>query len=124
MKLTWPADGAQAHRDADARDGDPCRSSPRSCAPTTAARSASCACRSSAPARTREVYAALRKLKKRGAQAFVLDLRDNGGGLVDEAQLIASAFLPDGTIVTTRGRTVKERTLNATGDPIVPKAPM
>jgi carboxyl-terminal processing protease len=71
-----------------------------------------------------EVYAALRRLKKRGAQTYVLDLRDNGGGLVSEAQLIASAFLPDGPIVTTRGRTVKEQTLNATGDPIVPKAPM
>jgi carboxyl-terminal processing protease len=71
-----------------------------------------------------EVYAALRKLKKRGAQAFVLDLRDNGGGLVSEAQLIASAFLTDGPIVTTRGRAVKQQTLRATGDPIVPKAPM
>jgi carboxyl-terminal processing protease len=71
-----------------------------------------------------EVYSALRKLKKRGAQAWVLDLRDNGGGLVSEAQLIASAFLADGPIVTTRGRNVKEQTLRATGDPIVPKAPM
>jgi carboxyl-terminal processing protease len=71
-----------------------------------------------------EVYAALRKLKKRGAKAYVLDLRDNGGGLVSEAQLIASAFLSDGPIVTTRGRAVKEQTLRATGDPIVAKDPM
>ena len=71
-----------------------------------------------------EVYAALRKLQKRGAKVFVLDLRDNGGGLVSEAQLIASAFLKDGPIVTTRGRAVKEQTLRATGDPVVPKAPM
>ena len=71
-----------------------------------------------------EVYAALRKLKQRGAKVYVLDLRDNGGGLVSEAQLIASAFLTDGPIVTTRGRAVKEQTLRATGDPIVPKAPM
>jgi carboxyl-terminal processing protease len=71
-----------------------------------------------------ELYAALRKLQKRGAKAFVLDLRDNGGGLVSEAQLIASAFLKDGPIVTTRGRAVKEQTLRATGDPVVPKAPL
>jgi carboxyl-terminal processing protease len=71
-----------------------------------------------------EVYAALRKLQKRGAKVFVLDLRDNGGGLVSEAQLIASAFLKDGPIVTTRGRAVKEQTLRATGDPVVPKAPL
>jgi carboxyl-terminal processing protease len=70
------------------------------------------------------VYAALRRLKARGADAFVLDLRDNGGGLVTEAQLVASAFLSDGSIVTTRGRSVPERTLRATGTPVVPKAPL
>jgi carboxyl-terminal processing protease len=71
-----------------------------------------------------EVGAALRRLRKRGAKAFVLDLRGNGGGLVGEAQLVASAFLADGPIVTTRGRSVPAQTLRATGDPIVPKAPM
>ena len=35
----------------------------------------------------------------------MFDLRGNGGGLVEEAQLIASIFIPKGTIVTTRGRT-------------------
>ncbi|HEX2103823.1 MAG TPA: S41 family peptidase [Solirubrobacteraceae bacterium] len=71
-----------------------------------------------------EVYAALRKAKKAGATGFVLDLRGNGGGLVNEAQLVASAFLPDGVIVTTRGRAVRERTLRASGDPVVPKQPL
>ena len=71
-----------------------------------------------------EVYAALKKLKRQGAQAFILDLRNNGGGLVDEAQLIASAFIADGPIVTTRGRNVPSRTLRAIGNPIVPKAPV
>jgi carboxyl-terminal processing protease len=71
-----------------------------------------------------EVYSALKRLEQRGAKAFVLDLRDNGGGLVSEAQLVASAFLRSGPIVTTRGRSVTERTLNATGDPIVPDAPL
>ena len=71
-----------------------------------------------------EVYAALKKLKRRGAQAFILDLRNNGGGFVDEAQLIASAFIAEGPILTTRGRSVPARTLRATGDPIVPKAPL
>ena len=68
-----------------------------------------------------EVYAAIRRLEKKGAQAWVFDLRGNGGGLVDEAQLVASAFLPDGPVVTTRGRNVPERTLNATGRPVVPE---
>ena len=68
-----------------------------------------------------EVYEAIRKLEKKGAQAWVFDLRGNGGGLVDEAQLVASAFLSDGPIVTTRGRNVPQRTLNATGKPVVPR---
>jgi len=66
-----------------------------------------------------EVYTGLRKVKERGAKALVLDLRANGGGLVSEAQLVASGFLEDGSIVTTRGRNVAERTLKATGDPVV-----
>ncbi len=71
-----------------------------------------------------EVYAGLRKVLKGGAKGLVLDLRDNGGGLVTEAQLIASAFLTDGPIVTTRGRSVASRTLRATGDPVAPKTPL
>ncbi len=54
----------------------------------------------------------------------MLDLRGNGGGLVSEAQLVASAFLSDGPIVSTRGRAVPERTLRATGDPVVPRRPL
>ena len=71
-----------------------------------------------------ELYAALRRQSKRGAEAFVLDLRGNGGGLVSEAQLVASAFLSEGPIVTTRGRSVPTRTLRATGDPVVPRRPV
>lgn len=66
-----------------------------------------------------EVREALRELEKRGAKSFVLDLRGNGGGLVDEAQLVASAFLEDGRIVTTRGRNVPENSLYATGKPVI-----
>ena len=44
------------------------------------------------------------RLERRGAEGFVLDLRANGGGLLDEAVLVSSAFVPDGTIVTTDGR--------------------
>jgi carboxyl-terminal processing protease len=71
-----------------------------------------------------ELDAALKREQKRGAKAFVLDLRGNGGGLVSEAQLVASAFLRSGKIVTTKGRSVPERTLNATGDPVVPTQPL
>lgn len=71
-----------------------------------------------------EVAEALKQLLKAGARAFVLDLRDNGGGLVSEAQLVASQFLEDGVIVSTRGRGVENRTLRAEGDATVPRAPL
>ncbi|HEY1538993.1 MAG TPA: S41 family peptidase, partial [Solirubrobacteraceae bacterium] len=71
-----------------------------------------------------EVAAALRKQLRRGAKGIVLDLRGNGGGLVSEAQLIASMFLKGGPIVTTKGRSVKTQTLDAVGSPIAGKVPM
>jgi carboxyl-terminal processing protease len=71
-----------------------------------------------------QVYGALHKLRRAGARAYILDLRHNGGGLVSEAQLVTSAFLREGTVVTTRGRDVPTRTLRVTGQPIVPDAPL
>ncbi len=71
-----------------------------------------------------DLAAAIKRLLKQGAQGLVFDLRDNGGGLVTEARLIASQFLKDGTIVTTRGRDVPTQVLTATGDPIAPKIPL
>jgi carboxyl-terminal processing protease len=71
-----------------------------------------------------ELAAALRKAMDHGAKGVVFDLRDNPGGLVTEAQLVASEFLKDGKIVTTKGRSVPSRTLSATGDPVAPKLPM
>ena len=36
------------------------------------------------------------KLTERGAEGFVIDLRGNGGGLLDEAVLTSSVFVEDG----------------------------
>jgi len=49
---------------------------------------------------------ALEKVEREGAQGIVLDLRHNPGGLLDEAVLSASLFLPEGeVVVSTRSRT-------------------
>ena len=68
-----------------------------------------------------EVGAELRNLQKRGADGFVLDLRANGGGLLDEAVLVSSLFIPDGVIVTTKGRTRPKRVFDAAGDTVTKK---
>jgi len=41
-------------------------------------------------------------------EGLILDLRNNPGGLVDQAVFVADAFLSRGAIVLTRGRTAKE----------------
>ena len=56
--------------------------------------------------------------------AVILDLRDDGGGLVTEAQFVASLFISHGAIVTTRGRTQAPQTIYATGHPLAPSLPM
>ncbi|HEX2084132.1 MAG TPA: S41 family peptidase [Solirubrobacteraceae bacterium] len=71
-----------------------------------------------------ELYKELRKAERDKVDGIVLDLRGNPGGLVTEARLVASAFLPEGEIVTTRGRSVSEQVYRATGDPLVPKTPL
>lgn len=49
---------------------------------------------------------ALRRVEREGAQGIVLDLRGNGGGLLEEAVLAASLFLPkDQVVVSTDSRT-------------------
>jgi carboxyl-terminal processing protease len=70
------------------------------------------------------VGGAVRRLLGQGAKGVVLDLRDNGGGLLNEAVLISSIFIPDGTIVSTRGRARPEHTYDATGGAISGKIPV
>ena len=71
-----------------------------------------------------EVAAALEKELHKDVRGIVFDLRANGGGLVEEARLIASLFIAHGTIVSTRGRTQPSETITATGDPLAPTIPM
>lgn len=54
---------------------------------------------------SKEFKQAFLDLKKQGITSLVIDLRNNGGGLLDEAIEIANFFLPRGkTLVTTKGK--------------------
>ena len=69
---------------------------------------------------------AINDLKKQGATSLILDLRGNGGGILEGAVEIAGFFLPKGTeVVRTRGRgLVNERTYKTTGRPIDTEIPL
>ncbi|WP_373827144.1 S41 family peptidase, partial [Bacteroides heparinolyticus] len=55
---------------------------------------------------SREFKQAFLDLKKKGITSLVIDLRNNGGGLLEESIEIANFFLPRGkTLVTTKGKT-------------------
>ncbi len=54
---------------------------------------------------TDEVVAALNRLTKAGAKGVVLDMRDNPGGILDQALSVSNVFLKEGQeIVSVRGR--------------------
>ena len=72
-----------------------------------------------------ELRSKFQYLKKQGMKKFVLDLRGNGGGLMDEAINIVSLFVPKGSlVVTAKGNTpesVREyRTLTEPIDTDIP----
>ncbi|HEX5146035.1 MAG TPA: S41 family peptidase, partial [Conexibacter sp.] len=71
-----------------------------------------------------QVRAAVDRLLRRGVDGIVLDLRGNGGGLLDEAVAVASIFIPDGTIVSTDGRARPRHVYTATGGAINASVPV
>lgn len=53
---------------------------------------------------------ALKRLETKGAESFILDLRENPGGLLDQAVKVCEKFLPAGQlVVTTEGRDSRTR---------------
>jgi carboxyl-terminal processing protease len=72
-----------------------------------------------------EVRSQVQQVLHQGARAIILDLRENGGGLVDEAINVASVFIPDGTIVSTDGRAQPRQVYLAKPSlTVAPKIPM
>jgi len=65
---------------------------------------------------TGEFDAAFSELRKQGMRSLILDLRGNGGGIVDQAVKVAERFLPSGTLILTqRGRSrIDNRTWRST----------
>lgn len=73
-----------------------------------------------------DVRKAVVSLKEKGARRLILDLRGNGGGLLDEAVDIVSLFVPKGTLVVTQkgranvGADMEYRTKKEPVDTLIP----
>ncbi len=72
----------------------------------------------------RDVERAARGALAAGAQAVVLDLRGNPGGLLDEAVRVAGTFLEDGVVYRWRDRQGRGDTQEVRGDATIPDLPM
>jgi carboxyl-terminal processing protease len=67
---------------------------------------------------------AVKKVREGGAEGILLDLRHNPGGLLDEAVLCASLFLPEGeTVVITKSRT-QGKSVHKTSEGQITKLPV
>ena len=72
-----------------------------------------------------EVEAAIVKLEQQGAKGIVLDMRDNGGGIVEQALAVSGLFLQEGQeIVSVRARGMPTETARARGRHIATTVPL
>lgn len=64
-----------------------------------------------------EFVSALQYLRSHGMQGLVVDLRNNGGGILDQAKIVAEQFLAQGqTILTQKGRGTRGMQRELTSD--------
>lgn len=61
-----------------------------------------------------DTRAAIQSLEDKGAKGLVIDLRDNPGGLLDQAVRVSSLFIPNGVIVRVDERDKSEEVHRAT----------
>jgi carboxyl-terminal processing protease len=67
---------------------------------------------------------AVRKVQREGAEAIVLDLRANPGGLLNEAVLSASVFLPEGEVVVSTDSRSQGESVHKTVGGNLPRRPL
>ncbi|MBI1344801.1 PDZ domain-containing protein [bacterium] len=77
-----------------------------------------------AQASAKEMDDALWSLHQQGMKSLILDLRGNPGGLLTTAIELSDRFLPQGTIVSTRGRTVNDNSQEAASQANTWKVPL
>lgn len=74
------------------------------------------------------IIKAIKTLQKQAhgpVHGYILDLRNNPGGLLDQAVAVADDFIPSGEIVSTHGRHKQDdQVWYAQGDDIIPGAPI
>jgi carboxyl-terminal processing protease len=71
-----------------------------------------------------EVAAAIQDLQSQGATRFILDLRQNGGGLRDAAVAVVDHFLDDGPVLYSQSQNEQEQVFNATSETIARDEPL
>jgi len=73
---------------------------------------------------SREVAEAITSLQDQGAESLILDLRNNGGGLLNAAVEVADHFLIDGPILYQVSKDEGEREYLATSETLAPDIPL
>jgi carboxyl-terminal processing protease len=73
---------------------------------------------------SKEIEEAITDLLEQGAESLILDMRHNGGGLLDAAVDVTDHFLTDGPILYQQSQGEGERVYSATGETIAPDIPL
>jgi carboxyl-terminal processing protease len=73
-----------------------------------------------------DVRSAIKELREKGMERLVLDLRGNGGGILQEAVKIVGLFVPKGSlVVTSKGNEYsRDEIYRTVNDPVEPKLPL
>ena len=71
-----------------------------------------------------QLAGAVKKVEKKGAEGIVVDLRHNPGGLLDEAVLTASLFLPEDEVVVSTDSRTQGKTVHKTAGGRITSLPL